>query len=202
MTMTIVFALVGLLVGGAIGEIGGAFGGAALGYAVGLHVAFKRRLAGLEDEIARLAGESAARAAPPPEPARPWTRPSAPPASRDYFEAAPPPVPLTPEPDAVVPDVPPEPLPPVASPAPDAEAPAEHFRPRGHTPADSAPLAWVRLYFTGGNLVVRTGIIVLFFGVAFLLKFAADRHMLPIELRLAGVALGGAALLVIGWRLR
>src|SRR6185295_10588610 len=171
MTMTIVFALVGLLVGGAIGEIGGAFGGAALGYAVGLHVSFKRRLASLEDEVARLAGESAARVLPPPEPARPWMRQSAPTASRDYFEAATPPVAL--------------PL--VEPPALAAETPAQHFRPRSHVPDDSAPLAWLRLYFTGGNLVVRTGIIVLFFGVAFLLKFAADRHMLPIELRLAGV---------------
>ena len=70
------------------------------------------------------------------------------------------------------------------------------------SPEEPALLAWVRDYFTGGNLVVRIGVIVLFFGVAFLLKFAADRNMLPIELRLAGVALGGAALLVIGWRLR
>jgi len=195
--MTIVFALVGLLVGGAIGEIGGAFGGAALGYAVGLHVSFKRRLASLEDEVARLAGESAARVLPPPEPARPWMRQSAPTASRDYFEAATPPVASTPESEAAVPPSP-EPLPLVEPPALAAETPAQHFRPRSHVPDDSAPFAWLRQYFTGGNLVVRTGIIVLFFGVAFLLKFAADRHMLPIELRLAGVALGGAALLVIG----
>ena len=66
-----------------------------------------------------------------------------------------------------------------------------------------APLVqWVRDYFAGGNLIVRVGVIVLFFGVAFLLKYAADHSHLPIELRLSGVALAGVALLALGWRLR
>ena len=39
---------------------------------------------------------------------------------------------------------------------------------------DSAAVRWVRDYFMNGNLVVRVGLIVLFFGVAFLLKFAAE----------------------------
>jgi uncharacterized membrane protein len=57
-----------------------------------------------------------------------------------------------------------------------------------------------RDWMLGGNTVVRVGIIVLFFGVAFLLKYAADNSMLPIEYRLAGVALGAIALLMTGWR--
>lgn len=61
---------------------------------------------------------------------------------------------------------------------------------------------YIKDYFTEGNLIVRVGIIVLFFGVAFLLKYAADNSFFPPELRLAGVALGGLVLLVIGWRLR
>ncbi len=60
----------------------------------------------------------------------------------------------------------------------------------------------VKSYFTSGNLIVRVGVIVLFFGVAFLLKFAADNSMLPIEFRLAGVAAGGIAMLILGWRLK
>jgi uncharacterized membrane protein len=60
----------------------------------------------------------------------------------------------------------------------------------------------VRDYFTGGNLVVRVGIIVLFFGVGFLLKYAAEHAHLSIKARLAGVALGAAVLFVVGWRLR
>ncbi|WP_446903843.1 DUF2339 domain-containing protein [Burkholderia sp. YIM B11467] len=59
-----------------------------------------------------------------------------------------------------------------------------------------------RDWLLGGNTVVRVGIIVLFFGIAFLLKYAADNSMLPIEFRLAGTALAAAALLAIGWRVR
>ena len=57
-------------------------------------------------------------------------------------------------------------------------------------------------FFFGGNTLVRVGIMVLFVGVAFLLKYATDRGFVPIALRLAGVAAGGIALLVLGWRLR
>lgn len=59
-----------------------------------------------------------------------------------------------------------------------------------------------RDWLLGGNTVVRVGIVVLFFGVAFLLKFAIDRAVLPLELRVAGVGAGALALLAIGWHLR
>ncbi|MDE2203397.1 MAG: DUF2339 domain-containing protein [Burkholderiaceae bacterium] len=59
-----------------------------------------------------------------------------------------------------------------------------------------------RDWLLGGNSVVRVGILILFFGVAFLLKYAADNSLLPVEFRLAGVAVGAIALLGIGWRLR
>ena len=54
----------------------------------------------------------------------------------------------------------------------------------------------------GDNLLVRIGLLVLFCGVAFLLKFAAEHNMLPIEIRLIGAGLGGLLMLAIGWRLR
>lgn len=57
-------------------------------------------------------------------------------------------------------------------------------------------------FFTSGNLVLKIGVIILFFGVAFLVKYAASRDLIPIEFRLAGVALGGMVLLGIGWWLR
>ena len=49
---------------------------------------------------------------------------------------------------------------------------------------------------------MRIGVVVLFFGVAFLLKYAAEHDLVPIEIRLAAVAAGAIALLVFGWRLR
>ncbi len=57
-------------------------------------------------------------------------------------------------------------------------------------------------FFTGGNLVLKIGIIILFFGLSFLLKYAAQRNLVPVEFRLIGVFLTGLALLGIGWRLR
>ncbi len=54
----------------------------------------------------------------------------------------------------------------------------------------------------GGNLVAKIGLLILFIGVSFLLKYAAARVTLPIEFRLAGVALADIALLVWGWRIR
>jgi len=61
---------------------------------------------------------------------------------------------------------------------------------------------FLRDFFTTGNVVVKVGVIVLFFGVGFLLKYAADKNLFPIELRLAVVAVFGIVLFVIGWRLR
>ena len=60
----------------------------------------------------------------------------------------------------------------------------------------------IRDYFTGGNTLVRVGIIILFFGVAFLLRYAAEHSHVPIEFRLSGVAIGAIVLLALGWRLR
>ena len=60
----------------------------------------------------------------------------------------------------------------------------------------------IRDYFTSGNTLVRVGIIILFFGVAFLLRYAAEHSHVPIEFRLSGVALSAIVLLALGWRLR
>ena len=57
-------------------------------------------------------------------------------------------------------------------------------------------------FFFGGNTLVRFGVIVLFFGVSFLLKYASEHIVIPIEARLAAVALGAMVMLAIGWRLR
>jgi uncharacterized membrane protein len=60
-------------------------------------------------------------------------------------------------------------------------------------------LRQIREFFTGGNLIVRVGVIVLFFGVAFLLRYAAEHSHLSIETRLSGVAVGAIVLLALGW---
>jgi uncharacterized membrane protein len=63
-------------------------------------------------------------------------------------------------------------------------------------------VAAARDWLLGGNTVARVGLLVLFVGVAFLLRYVAERTAVPIELRLAGVALGGVVFLVLGWRMR
>jgi uncharacterized membrane protein len=68
------------------------------------------------------------------------------------------------------------------------------------TPAAAA--RWLLEFFTTGNVVAKVGMIIVFFGVAFLLRYAAERGMLPIEYRLMATALGAIALLGIGWHLR
>lgn len=60
----------------------------------------------------------------------------------------------------------------------------------------------VRSWLLGGNTVVRIGLVVLFFGLAFLARYAVEHSLVPVEVRLAGIAAGAVALLVVGWRLR
>ena len=59
-----------------------------------------------------------------------------------------------------------------------------------------------RNFLLGGNLIVRSAVIILFFGAALLIKYAAERDLFPIELRLIGLALGGITMLVTGWYLK
>ena len=91
-------------------------------------------------------------------------------------------------------------------PAPDRfQPPFERAFPEPRQSAPSSPpqppsALWN--FFFGGNALVRFGVIVLFFGVAFLLKYASEHIEVPIEARLIGVALGAIVMLAIGWRLR
>ncbi len=71
------------------------------------------------------------------------------------------------------------------------------------SPATTSSLgATLRAWVLGGNTIVRLAVLILFVGVAFLVRYAADHALLPIELRLAAVVLGGMAAVGIGWRLR
>ena len=57
-------------------------------------------------------------------------------------------------------------------------------------------------YFTGGNFLVRTGMLVLFVGIAFLLKYVAERTVIAIEYRYFGIVLASLVMLFLGWKLR
>ena len=85
------------------------------------------------------------------------------------------------------------------SPAPQpAPAPAPVHIPR------EAP-AWLKAaknWLFTGNLVAKMGLLILFIGVSFLLKYASERVTVPIELRLAGIVLADIGLLLWGWRMR
>lgn len=111
-------------------------------------------------------------------------------------------VPAAPPPDAGAsapqPSLPP-PLPPSAQRAPVPEP----TPPRGPDPISIAIDA-VRGWFTEGNVPVKVGMLVLFAGVAALLRYATDQGWMsfPIELRLAGIALFALGGLVFGWRQR
>jgi len=61
-----------------------------------------------------------------------------------------------------------------------------------------APVNPLWAWFIGGNTLTRIGVIVLFLGVAFLLKYFADFVTIPIEIKLLGVALAGGALIALG----
>ncbi len=185
---------VGLIVGaflGAIGGFGGAVVGAIVGVIVGMQLSGKpktaaadARIAALEVMVRKLTErvytlEGGSVAAPVETPAR---------GVQAVLSVAPP------VPDVPVPVVVAAKSPPPALSQPMGRKPAAPPKPK-------APSALWDFFF-GGNTLVRVGIMVLFIGVSFLLKYASDRGFVPIQLRLAGVALGGIALLVVGWRLR
>jgi uncharacterized membrane protein len=57
-------------------------------------------------------------------------------------------------------------------------------------------------WLLGGNTVLRVGVVLLFLGLAFLLRYATEGVVVPVEFRYAGVAASAVALLGLGWWLR
>ncbi len=78
-----------------------------------------------------------------------------------------------------------------ATPVPGRAAPAA-------TAARPAPWAWLG----DGNTLVRVGVVVLFFGIAFLLSYFAEHVTIPIALQFGGVAFAGAVMIAVGAWLR
>jgi len=204
--LRVVLVIAGAVLGARLGTAGtqflavlvGALTGLAISEVVFIRGAFARVRAELRELHALMEGRAtrteAGAAEPEAEPAPPRT-PRVEPAP--YYERAP-----------STPAVPP-PTPAATAPGPRKEPPLsredweERYVPRPLEPRGDNPLlALLREYFTGGNALVRGGIVVLLFGVGFLLRYLAQHTHIPIEFRLSGVALGALALLVLGWRLR
>ena len=166
--------------------------GALAGYLLASVIRLRRRVNDLEDaERARAIARPSLAARAPEAPARPAAPTSPPP-------AVPKPVPAPASLRA--------PAPPAAAPAPiPIPSAAQPIRtPPAQPAAVESAFRFLRDWFTTGNVPVKLGVIISFFGVAFLLKYAVDRRLLvfPIEFRLLTVAAVAAVLLAIGWRLR
>lgn len=158
----------------------------------------KQRVGVLEQQVSQLRAARATESA-PDELIRAPARPSTP-------VPVPVPVPATvaPSPVAMPPPIPEIP----AARTPPTVEPALKIPPRPQRPSrpDFVTLAIraVQRWFTVGNVPVKIGMLVLFAGVAALLKYGADQgwFTLPPELRLAGVALAALGALVFAWRKR
>ncbi len=189
------YAVVGLIAGIFIAGsdsiwLLGALAGAAIGGLLARLVELDRRVRRLESSDRRRQGSGASawgepvvtntREVTPPEETSPWSRPDV--------------------------EVTLEESKPTGPPIPARQA-SKRAVPEQAAPAPSILQTWRKkatLWITTGNVPVKVGVIISFFGVGFLLKYAIDRELLqmPLEIRLLAVGAAGIALLVIGWRLR
>jgi uncharacterized membrane protein len=223
--MWIIGLLLGLVIGGAINGFEGAILGALIGWAIGYGfsqlvrshdakvkgagvesrlASVEAALRALDDRLSALEGKSRVGAPTAPleherglvstqlaiSPASPVTAEPKPieptPASAELGATQPAAL-------AASPEQPAEPVSPSA-PQPPALPPRSPKAPREPS--------FIWRWFMGGNTLVRAGVVVLFFGIAFLLKYAYEHTRIPIELRLTGVAIAAVVLLAIGWHLR
>jgi uncharacterized membrane protein len=194
----IVFALLlGAIIGGALSGISGALAGLLFGYALWSILSYGNRLSALELELRELRGlvERSSRISPLPSPpaaekstlfpGKPETDSPSP------FEKT-----VTPD-NSDIPEWTPD-----WSEIPATAQPSLQQDPQLQPSAIRTILNPIQDLLAGGSLLVKTGVVILFVGVSFLVKYAADHALLPIELRLSGAALAAVALLILGWRLR
>ena len=198
--MGFVAALIGAFLGYQIADVSeellGVVLGALIGWGTAVLMQWRRRIAELEESVTDLRQRMVTRETPAPAP---------PPKFSVEVAEAPRTAPVQPRQAAPLEfDLPPAPPPPRPAPA-FQEAPRQSdWKPAEPAYAMSEPaiVRAVREWFTGGNTVVRVGIVILFIGIAFLVRYVAQRVTVRIEFRLAAVAIVAVVLLVLGWRLR
>ncbi len=188
--------VVGLLASTTMG-VGGFLLGCVVGYLLWEHREMARRLQAMETQVWNLVreGYQVRRAEAPPAPeavAETDAPPIAAPLPASEVEA----LPVQPE-DAEPIFAGPEPVAPELQMQDRKEQKHSGIRRHAETLSEQ-----VRAFFFGGNTLVRVGLVVLFFGFAFLVKYAVDNDFFPLELRLAASAGAGIALTGLGWRLR
>lgn len=178
--MALVALLLGALFGGLASENAvGALLGAAIGWLGWRQMQLGQRVARLEELLKTRA------LAPPavvPQPIAPVQAPASTPQT-----AAVPTVPLA-----------------LATETPVAAPTSKPEPPPAPPPAPRRPIpmpAWAQR-IAAANTIVKVGLAMLFLGLVFLARFAAEHVTMPLEVRLAGIGATGIALLVVGWRLR
>jgi len=183
MTQTLIALVVGTVLGAAWSGAFGALTGALLAWLLLRSFRQESEIAALRRAIGQPARSDATRFAPAP---------------------APDPVPAAAATAAAA--LPVGVLPPVVRPVgplkPSSSGSAAQAAPSGLPISASGFVALARAWLLGGNTIVKAGVGILFIGLAFLAKFAAEHVQAPIELRLAGIAAVALVLLGLGWRLR
>ncbi|MDO9618361.1 MAG: DUF2339 domain-containing protein [Pseudomonas sp.] len=221
-----IFMLVGLVLGALADEtltasLLGALMGLGLGQALKLHglerenaaltaqlKAFSQRFeqgtAALYERLLKLEQGATSAAEAPPEPLSSVVEPA--PEPIVTAQAAEPELDWTL--DVVLPEPAAEPVAPMQAAAEPAAAikppPAKPWKPaepRQPTLLERG-FAAAKNWLLGGNTVLRVGVVLLFLGLAFLLRYATEGVVVPVELRYAGVAASAVALLGLGWWLR
>ena len=211
--MNILCVVAGALLGGTLSGKAGAIFGALLGWFCGETVSLRGRVNALSSELTWLRKkvsehlmespeEVLSKAGAPPEPVEELLPLCVGLGEGESFLCSDETITPRGEPDRRSTRTQPEPVP-LAMPEENSQEPEFKFSPESSAPDEpSAMETAIRNLVGGENLLVKVGVLILFFGVSFLVKYVAQHALLPLELRLAGAALGGCVLLTIGWRVR
>lgn len=109
-------------------------------------------------------------------------------------------IPETPSPFTTVAARPVEAIPVAMAPRASERIPSQPFVQTPHAWEDQVEK--LRRVVFGGNAMVKIGVLLLFLGLAFLLRYAQAQFSLPLGARYGVVGLAALVLLALGWRLR